>query len=186
MGSMSVPKVVRKELFPMIEDAILDSRDEETKEISVEGATALLRKRIFASAEVRIVVLGDSGSLAPFIHDLAVPYFFGYQIVHRIEELKLDPRTKVDQEIKSLKDLEGDCYTQLLSYRVKGRRAAVIKFVGDMALWEFREVARQYNQKKIAAGKRETYASSIVYKLEEAGVDEDTTVSTAIAEPVTV
>lgn len=186
MGSMSVPRVVRQELWPMIEDAILDSRSEDTLEISVEAATQLLRRRIFANTEVRIVVLGESDSLAPFIHDLAVPYFFGYQIGHRIEDLKLDLATKFDEEITELHDLKDDCYSQLLSYRVKGRRTAVIKFVGDMALWEIREVARQFNQKKIAAGKRETYASSIVEKLEQAGADEDTTVSAAIAEPVSV
>lgn len=186
MGSMGIPKVVRDALWPMIEDAILDSRDDETLEISVERAGELLRRRIFSSAEVRIAVLGDPNSIAPFIHDVAVPHFLSYQVSQRVEHMKLDLVARSEEGLNELGDLEGDCYTEVLSYRKQGRRTAVIKFVGDMTLTEVREVARQFNNKRIAAGKRETFADSLVARLEEAGAGENTTISAAIAEPVSV
>lgn len=184
MGYTAAPKEVRKALRPMIDNALLDSRNDETLEIDLQAATEKLRSRIFSNVEVRITILGEAGSLAPYIHDLGVPHFLFQKVCDRAEYLKLDLATRSPEGLETLGDIKDECYAELLSYRLKGRRTAVTKFVGDMTLWEMREVALQYNQKKAAASKRETFAHAIVAKLEEAGADEDTTISAAIAEPV--
>lgn len=186
MGMMAIPKDVRGILGPMMDNAILDSRTNDTEEINAELAGQLLMERIFTNTRIRIQIFGgDENSIAGDVHELAVPLFCKYHVNHYIDShLKIDLTR--EEGIGDLRELKEDQYGRVLSYRVKGRRHAVIKFVGDMALWEIREVARQFNKRKNAAGKREAFADSIIEQMEAAGAGEDTTIAAAIAEPVGV
>lgn len=179
--SLAIPKEVRQDLAPILDNAILDSRCEITLEVSPDLAAHIAMHRLFQCTGLHIS-LNDAEyeGVAHSVVDLALPHFLFYNVCQHIEKMKLDLTKPMPENVVTISDLKDECYSTLLSYRLPGRKTAVIKFVGDMTLGELYVAGKQYTEKKAQAAMRESYIDSIIGAMVRAGAGEETTVYSAI------
>lgn len=175
--SLAIPKGVRVELGPILDNAILDSRCEITLEVDPDLAADIAMKRLFQAPGLYIKAYEG---VAHSVINLALPHFLFYNVCQRVEKMKLDLRKPLPENVVTISDLKDECYSTLLSYRMPGRKTAVIKFVGDMTLRELYVAGKQYTEKKAHAAVRESYIDSIIGAMVRAGAGEETTVYSAI------
>lgn len=186
---MGLPQSVRGMFQDHCENALLDSRDKNTAQLSPGRAASLLKRRILGGVQVRLSFQVEPDPLTgePLfnedslftLHDVAWRHLVGYQVHQRAQHMKVKLDVEVSPNEDALESLRDGCYAEILSYKDR-ETGIVFKFVGDATLDELRMAAEQYNEKKNRAGKRERRCDAIIKRMKERGATGTTTVSEAL------
>jgi hypothetical protein len=168
-GLFAIPAEMRKKIDALAEEALFDTRNEDTLEINAQQAARRTVNMLMAQAPDMVWRLMENGLNA----------LVAVRVLALIEKSKKAYARQVvyDGEHESFADVVERCYLEIVTYREKGRSTAVKKYLGDMTLSEIRLVNRQYAQKRLHVGRRINRFKAIAEKMEQAGASADTRVS---------
>lgn len=160
MSVFSIPEGARDKLKPILRDALKESRNSTTLEIDREEAAKLAVGMLFERMRA------DIGSLMY----KSIEYMVGYEINNLITKSKQKAlENYVKNQDESDEEIADKCYSEIISYRVKGRAKAITKFLGDATLDEVQTVVSQHKKRWIVLGRKRDRYQEVARRMKSKG-----------------